>query len=422
MSAPAVVLWPTSPPPTSPRLHELGWIEFFLPDNTTYYVHPTLRATTDIDLRNSSKLDVVTSYFGRYKDGAPSGLELYLCERKSKRRDTALVEWWVDSAKRVISSKVHNVEGETQLLIEGKDDVLDMEYRYWTFIESHPAHCAVANAARLEAMDILTWSWTDQILPARTGIRTPFTQAECQELMNLLRSFEGNQTQALLHNRVIARIFLRLLEWRQSTYRPDKPLPASFARFKRNPLRTSFLQRLFRIIVGGACLGVPFLFATRMRHRMDIESGVHKTGSMFLLCAGTCLVAAVVLSASVTFLSLPGLDNIARIAGLVSVLLAAFSIASTVPAIFRYKADVERASAMLNSEGLIFISRRNVVFSLPIVFLLYAIVGFVTAVVLYSFRGAPAQQPFSDYTSWIVVGVVGACLGVLTTSVLIMTR
>ena len=55
-----------------------------------------------------------------------------------------------------------------------------------------------------------------------------------------------------------------------------------------------------------------------------------------------CRKAAVVLHASGTFLSLPGLDAFSRSAGMVAILFAAFSMAATGLAIFRHKADLER--------------------------------------------------------------------------------
>ena len=52
--------------------------------------------------------------------------------------------------------------------------------------------------------------------------------------------------------------------------------------------------------------------------------------------------AAIILSASVTFMSFPGLDNIARLAGFVAILCSAASMSASVIALFRYKADMER--------------------------------------------------------------------------------
>jgi hypothetical protein len=66
-----------------------------------------------------------------------------------------------------------------------------MEYRYWLFMEAHPAHASLPHNARGEAMDALTWSYTDRLLPAHLPVPPPFTQEECQELMTMLRSFGG---------------------------------------------------------------------------------------------------------------------------------------------------------------------------------------------------------------------------------------
>lgn len=57
-----------------------------------------------------------------------------------------------------------------------------------------------------------------------------------------------------------------------------------------------------------------------------------------------------------TFLSLPGLDNVARVIGLLTVLFSAFSLTSTVIVIVKYKSDAERAVSFIGGEGLMIIS------------------------------------------------------------------
>lgn len=95
---------------------------------------------------------------------------------------------------------------------------------------------------------------------------------------------------------------------------------------------------------------------------------------MFIIGACTCIVvsfflstlvtlsvkysptqAAIVLSASVTFLSLPNLDNIARVAGLVATLFASFSMAATLVAIFKYKSEMVRIAPQIG-EGIMWVS------------------------------------------------------------------
>ncbi|KAG6830126.1 hypothetical protein H0H87_009096 [Tephrocybe sp. NHM501043] len=137
--------------------------------------------------------------------------------------------------------------------------------------------------------------------------------------------------------------------------------------------------------------------------------------------------AAIVLSASVTFLSLPGLDNFARVAGFVAILFSTFSMVSTIVAIFRYKADMDHPISHVAGEGLMMLTRRSVVMALPLIFLAYAIVAFVTGIVLYSFWDVnddllDPKRPFEDYTKWTVIGVLGGLAGMLFTSLLLLKR
>jgi hypothetical protein len=62
---------------------------------------------------------------------------------------------------------------------------------------------------------------------------------------------------------------------------------------------------------------------------------------------------AIILSASVTFLALPGLDNAARTAGFVAILASVASLASSVIALFRHQTEVHRLASR-SGEGLIY--------------------------------------------------------------------
>ncbi|KAG6809666.1 hypothetical protein H0H93_015611, partial [Arthromyces matolae] len=213
-----------------PPLHEYGWIEYQLPDSTVYYVHPTRRVTADIDLRDERRLDALNAYFDRERD-APLGMELWLVEegldggRKPSWRPPVRV--LIDHRRRMAfldhervsgnGSGGNGVSGRRGRKGKGKakaveDDQLDMEYRYWTFMEGHPAHTSLPPNARAEAMDVLSWAWTDRLLPTQLSIPPPFKQEECTELMTLLRSFEQNEggSQAVLHTRVVSRVLLRV--------------------------------------------------------------------------------------------------------------------------------------------------------------------------------------------------------------------
>ena len=66
-------------PTTHPRLHmlhTLGWQEYCLPDGTVYYVHPTNRVTTEINLRSERMLTDVERFMADYSnDQSGSAME-----------------------------------------------------------------------------------------------------------------------------------------------------------------------------------------------------------------------------------------------------------------------------------------------------------------------------------------------------------
>ncbi|KAJ3013130.1 hypothetical protein NUW54_g1674 [Trametes sanguinea] len=247
----------------------------------------------------------------------------------------------------------------------------------------------------------------------------PFAPQECQELMNLLRSFDSaSQNAVVVQTRIVSRVLLRVAQWRQIYYRPDKPLPRDA--IKGAPeTRIPFRRAMVDFLIGCLCLGIPYIFMTRTHHySFDEESGLHTAGPMLMLSACACLVAAVILSASVTFLSLPQLDDVARLTGFLAILFSASSMVSSVLALFRYKTDIDRTVVYIGSEGLRHLSRSRIIMSLPLVFLAWAIAAFMTGITFYSFRGASVtnrmevRHPFEAYTHWAVVGTLDSKIAV----------
>ncbi|KAI0065971.1 hypothetical protein BV25DRAFT_1868650 [Artomyces pyxidatus] len=393
----------------------LGWSEHVLPDGFTYFSHSSLRGrlTADIDLRNASKLDALLTFLDRKDVGetlaAPSeGWEVWLRDAGRSQDEFIAAKAWVYHPKRVVS--LNQPPARTEDFKIRDEEKLEMEYRYWSFIETHPAHSPLPSEAIQEAIDALTWSYTDRLLPSSHSAPPPFTQEECQELIALLHSLDGNSTtQSIVRTRVIAKIFLRITTWRQGRSKHHATSNRHGDSHQRVPLRRT---------VG------DFLVSIRSHHqRIDAESGMRSTaGPMLIVGACACVIAAIVLSASVTFISLPGLDDVARVAGFIAIILSASSLMSSVITLFRYKVDIERPPAYARGEGLVLLSRRSVLLSLPLVFLIWAIAAFITAVTLYAFRGLATTEHggftrhFQDYTQWAVVGTIGGLAGVLIMS------
>ena len=82
------------------RLRKLGWTEYRLPDNTVYYVHPTRRITTDIDMREDKMLDRAVALLKRKV--VPPGLELWFREREHTKKAFFARMFWVDHGRRTV--------------------------------------------------------------------------------------------------------------------------------------------------------------------------------------------------------------------------------------------------------------------------------------------------------------------------------
>ncbi|KAL0568569.1 hypothetical protein V5O48_013414 [Marasmius crinis-equi] len=479
------------------RLAYLGFIEFPLPDGGVYYIHATRRVVVDGDLKREGRADELNRYLNAGFDSAvwdartgcaEPGWELWLKERERQKKKKPVVKggkkaktkgkarmtgdeqetvefarYWVDHKGRRVIVDPDTVPPKERGTV---DDTLDAEYRYWSYMEDHPAHTSLPTNARKDAMDVLNWTWSDRLLRP-SNASSPFTQDECKHLLDHLKSFgdmrndpSNSGIQSFVHTRVVARVLMRSTQWRQATFRPHKPFPQDVPNTKRHVVHPTppvpFRKRFLDFIVSIFFLGVPYIFMNRMHPArfLDEEGGMNvlrgAAAPMMVIGACTCLVAAIILSASVTFLSLPGLDAISRVVGLVSALLATFSMIATVIAVFKYKSDLERSFSPLAAfsgygssygtipsagfgsgagEGMMLHSRRIVILSLPLTLLIYSVIAFVSGIVLYSFFGKVTDvQPgtlarhFESYTQWSVVGVLGGLAGVLFTAMLMLRK
>ena len=107
--------WHPHPPGAHPRLRTLGWLEYHLPDGTVYYVHPTNRVTTEINLRSEKMLTDVERFLAdcRSKDQSGSGSammegtltsggEIWLRDVGTAKSGLVLERWWVDHRSRTV--------------------------------------------------------------------------------------------------------------------------------------------------------------------------------------------------------------------------------------------------------------------------------------------------------------------------------
>jgi hypothetical protein len=86
------------------RFASIGWQEIVLPDGSRYFSNSTLHVVTDIDLRNSERLDAVMAFLeGRDMDILPpQGWELWLRDAGESTTTLIPAKAWVHHGTRMV--------------------------------------------------------------------------------------------------------------------------------------------------------------------------------------------------------------------------------------------------------------------------------------------------------------------------------
>ncbi|KAF8872197.1 hypothetical protein BD779DRAFT_1477689 [Infundibulicybe gibba] len=255
---------PTKPPPPQEdrSFNAHGWVEHLLPDESLYYVHPGYQVVADMDLEDEKLLHTVMAYLQNHGDDMPPGKELWLRDAESREGGFIPLRWLVDHSKQsVVSDSSHEASGDDHHhhhpQYRRRDDRLDAKYRYWSFMESHPAHTSLPSDAHQDAIDALHWASTNEPIHSGRSTPAPFTREECQSFTALLQLIR-KRGETPLRTHTVSKILLRVVRWRQSHFRPDKPLPVDAGRDtllqRDHPIPVRSTSTFILTIVVYACL------------------------------------------------------------------------------------------------------------------------------------------------------------------------
>ncbi|KAM6501509.1 hypothetical protein JOM56_004523 [Amanita muscaria] len=122
-----------------------------------------------------------------------------------------------------------------------------------------------------------------------------------------------------------------------------------------NPLNQTNRRPFPRVLLAGfhhflppvPRVGIPYFFIDQSRGSGPQDSRLRSVASMIPIGACSCIVASIVLSASMTFLSLSDLDCVTPI---VAIIFSVCSTVSTLLAIFTIKSDLKRPSQVVGRE------------------------------------------------------------------------
>ncbi|CAE6480542.1 unnamed protein product [Rhizoctonia solani] len=293
-------------------------------------------------------------------------------------------------------------QGPEDKFVAGEDAEhdLEMERRYWAYVETHPAHADVNPRATQEAIELLTWHYTDRFLAEKKRgekevihVKPPFTPEESQEVLEFLKSVTTDYSHAntVLKTRTVARVHVRTAEWRLAklhavadavnleVMRPSERLR------RRRAAANPFVGIPLRTLASLLGLGIPYLYVNQPDEKVEDRQ------RMMVADASTNLMSALMLGASVSFLAIPDLEDIARLAGVTA---AACSLGSLAAGIVRLRLP-SFSSGKENGRGADDDDEqeprpsalRTFARSLPLVLSAYAGSALVAGLAAYSWRG-----------------------------------
>ncbi|KAG9084463.1 hypothetical protein FS749_005209 [Ceratobasidium sp. UAMH 11750] len=221
------------------------------------------------------------------------------------------------------------------------------------------------------------------------NVKPPFTPEESHEVLEFLKSLsqEYSHANAILKARTVARVHVRTAEWRLAKLQAvhdavnlEVMSPAERIR-RRRAAANPFVGVPLRTLAGLLGLGIPYLFVEQPDEKVEDRQ------RMMVADASTNLMSALMLGASVSFLAIPDLEDIARLAGVAA---AACSLGSLAAGILRLRLPSRAGSSEERREDEPKPSAlRTFARSLPLVLSAYAGSALVAGLAAYSWRGQP---------------------------------
>ncbi|KAI0310590.1 hypothetical protein OF83DRAFT_849838 [Amylostereum chailletii] len=176
-----------------PEYEFRGWCACVGTGNVDYFYHHATRIVADTDLRSPSSLNLLSGMIDvtcRVRP-PPDGWELWI-QILPSRTNEAPIQCWIHHETRSISETFprddcRNEWGPSLSEVER----LEMDIRYWSYIDGHPSHESTCLRAVSSAMNLLTRCHAELILSIPGHTAPPFTLDECQKLADIIRSLDS---------------------------------------------------------------------------------------------------------------------------------------------------------------------------------------------------------------------------------------
>ncbi|KIM75256.1 hypothetical protein PILCRDRAFT_684143 [Piloderma croceum F 1598] len=388
-SAPPVELRPSPP---------ADWVEHIHLNGALYYSNPNRHIITPHDVNNAEILQAVLAAMDDH-------FVLVKKLRTWPERETwprcldnfDILEHVVSDVDSKSGPRIYHVSYEYQCIIHfdcGKPDTKLIQ-DWWRHLEEYPMHHTVLpKESELLFVSALTWGASERVFD-RKDTTFPFTDRQCQRLVQVYEALKG-QTIAPKEQMVapilwhIARVMVEVEKARfRYKYGTTEARIYRDVAVPKPALAVRVLDAVLMLILFGAHLMYrKRLQSTRVKGVVYVPDFQSLMQSLVVEWADSNLLATVLVSANVAFLSVPGINGLQRTASLASSLFAMTSIVVGVHHVWQHRqkgsAEPEEAAKYLNhvkkfGEELD-LTVTACFLSLPIVALLWSILSFTLAI------------------------------------------
>ncbi|KAJ6629122.1 hypothetical protein B0H10DRAFT_1987987 [Mycena sp. CBHHK59/15] len=416
----------TSPVPEGWQLHvhPQGWI---------YFSSPSMKVVTDQDVRLPEVYEILHDQATRLNPltSTDEGMEIHL--QAAKQLDgpadgRSVFSLAINHTHCIASYEVEDVR-EFDVLRGDLRTINRRRRLYWNFLWNHPSHAQIPFRAMADAVDALTWYYTDNLISGHRSV-VPFSKSECEDLGRVLKDLSDPIYDSSPAKTFFISWFLReVCSFRDSEHYGTRTQKESDVLRKESgssvSVSSSALQRppafvlpFLNLVIRFLFFGIPLIYLSHVRRSSEYRgrlADVQKNWESYierLIREYThfLLISTVLLSATVGFLAVPGISQPSQITATVSALASLGSMIVAVVAIWRHQASTRTADSftyMYNAQhNYLGYHGHAMLLSLPPVLLLWAVVTFTGSMLAYTMQNAGESVGFGDRVSaWTIFSI-----------------
>ncbi|KZW04292.1 hypothetical protein EXIGLDRAFT_716272 [Exidia glandulosa HHB12029] len=387
-----------------------GWTLYSHPSGWVYFVHIEHNIVTDDDIRDPDTLASLTAQLDSLPV-IPPACEVHMHAKSLLRtyvnHDRALGGWELEA---VDGSRVDTMDASS---------LLRLRRMYWAFLQQHPCHVPLPPGAEDDLVDALTTFRTENLMFDHLS-PSPFLDSELDSLFNVLKTHQSTSSrhQSPAKTAFVAWLLRRIYSYRESAshsrhtrkfydelllQKQTGDVVVSAAE-RRQGVLWLFLNLILEFIMTIGLWSVPYSYLRHVRSAIQYRgrlSAVKNRWESYVRKLvedwnGFNLVGTVLLSATVSFLAVPGIDEVSAILCMYSILLSLGSVVIGVFCVWKHQTNVRAGDSfryMQNAQNSFFGLRGLAILqSLPLIMLIWAILCFAGAIVMYAFRAQPEDS------------------------------